>query len=241
MFGDHPYVDLRAADLIRRIASGDKQHLHATRRANQAFDVLPQSHRPRAVRAIAPITQRRYGVEESAQRATLYRIWGREHQECLRRRQLDAGCRRWKGRRPVDHAEPGSGNDRRNRNSSGNWVQTYPDYSYLDGCHTGDRAFTFQSDHYFVFNLKVHGSWRVSQHRQHDRPHRIVGTDALGSATHLQRRQYPAAELATKPRPPCNPIRRTARSVSAVPICSRGAPDQGVAAHSVRNSSEDIS
>ena len=46
--------------------------------------------------------------------------------------------------------------------TSGNWVQTYPDYSYLDGCTTGERAFTFQSDHYFIFNFKVHGSWRLS-------------------------------------------------------------------------------
>ena len=46
--------------------------------------------------------------------------------------------------------------------TASNWVQTYPDYSYLNGCTTGERAFTFTSDHYFIFNFKVHGSWRIS-------------------------------------------------------------------------------
>jgi hypothetical protein len=43
------------------------------------------------------------------------------------------------------------------------WSQIRPDYSYLNGCVTGYRAFTFRADGYFTFNQHVHGSWRVDQ------------------------------------------------------------------------------
>ncbi len=41
------------------------------------------------------------------------------------------------------------------------WSQVRPNYSYLNGCETGYRAFLFTRDGYFVFDRKVHGSWRL--------------------------------------------------------------------------------
>jgi hypothetical protein len=43
------------------------------------------------------------------------------------------------------------------------WSQIRPNYSYLNGCETGYRAFSFTRDGYFVFDNKVHGSWRVDR------------------------------------------------------------------------------
>ena len=43
------------------------------------------------------------------------------------------------------------------------WSQIRPDYSYLNGCVTGYRAFVFRDDGYFTFNQHVHGSWRIDQ------------------------------------------------------------------------------
>lgn len=42
-----------------------------------------------------------------------------------------------------------------------NWSQIRPNRDYLNGCVTGYRAFTFSQTGHFVFNRKVHGSWRV--------------------------------------------------------------------------------
>ena len=43
------------------------------------------------------------------------------------------------------------------------WSQIRPDYSYLNGCVTGYRAFVFRDDGYFTFNQHIHGSWRIDQ------------------------------------------------------------------------------
>jgi hypothetical protein len=42
------------------------------------------------------------------------------------------------------------------------WSQIVPNYSYLNGCVNGYRAFIFTPDGYFVFDGKVHGSWRLT-------------------------------------------------------------------------------
>jgi hypothetical protein len=92
----------------------------------------------------------------------LYRIWG----PCLRNACAAAGLMlvvvAGRGLAQSTTQNPDQGTIDESQFIGENWVQTYPDYSYLDGCHTGYRAFTFTADHYFVFNLKVHGSWRVS-------------------------------------------------------------------------------
>jgi len=41
------------------------------------------------------------------------------------------------------------------------WSQISPNRDYLNGCVTGYQAFSFSQTGYFVFNRKVHGSWRV--------------------------------------------------------------------------------
>lgn len=43
------------------------------------------------------------------------------------------------------------------------WSQIRPNYEYLNGCETGFRSFSFTRDGYFVFDNKVHGSWRVDR------------------------------------------------------------------------------
>ena len=43
------------------------------------------------------------------------------------------------------------------------WSQIRPNYAYLNGCETGFRSFSFTRDGYFVFDNKVHGSWRVDR------------------------------------------------------------------------------
>jgi len=40
------------------------------------------------------------------------------------------------------------------------WSQIVPNYGYLNACQTGYRAFVFTDDGYFVFDRRVHGSWR---------------------------------------------------------------------------------
>lgn len=40
------------------------------------------------------------------------------------------------------------------------WSQSRPDRGYLNGCVTGYRAFTFSADGHFVFDRKLHGTWR---------------------------------------------------------------------------------
>ena len=44
--------------------------------------------------------------------------------------------------------------------TSSKWVQVVPDYSYLNGCVTGYRAFDFSDDGFFILDNKVHGDWR---------------------------------------------------------------------------------
>ena len=43
------------------------------------------------------------------------------------------------------------------------WSQIKPDYSYLAGCTTGYRSFYFSETGYFLFDNRVHGSWRVDR------------------------------------------------------------------------------
>jgi hypothetical protein len=43
------------------------------------------------------------------------------------------------------------------------WSQIQPNYFYLNGCSTGYRAFLFNDTGYFLFDNRVHGSWRVDQ------------------------------------------------------------------------------
>lgn len=43
------------------------------------------------------------------------------------------------------------------------WSQIRPDRAYLNGCVTGYRAFQFADSGYFIFDRKVHGSWRVDR------------------------------------------------------------------------------
>jgi len=44
--------------------------------------------------------------------------------------------------------------------TSSKWVQVSPDYSYLNGCVTGYRAFDFSDTGYFTLDNKVHGDWK---------------------------------------------------------------------------------
>jgi hypothetical protein len=43
------------------------------------------------------------------------------------------------------------------------WSQIQPNYSYLNGCSTGYRAFLFADTGYFLFDNRIHGSWRVDR------------------------------------------------------------------------------
>lgn len=43
------------------------------------------------------------------------------------------------------------------------WAQIRPDRAYLNGCVTGYRAFQFADSGYFIFDRKIHGSWRVDR------------------------------------------------------------------------------
>lgn len=41
------------------------------------------------------------------------------------------------------------------------WSQIYPDFNYPLGCVNGYLAFVFSDNGSFVFNHRVHGSWRL--------------------------------------------------------------------------------
>jgi hypothetical protein len=43
------------------------------------------------------------------------------------------------------------------------WSQIRPDRNYLNGCVTGYRAFQFDQTGYFIFDRRIHGSWRLDQ------------------------------------------------------------------------------
>lgn len=58
----------------------------------------------------------------------------------------------------AQRAEDAVGSDRFTQRS---WSQIRPNRDYLNGCVTGYRAFSFSRTGHFVFNRKVHGSWRV--------------------------------------------------------------------------------
>ena len=42
-----------------------------------------------------------------------------------------------------------------------NWSQIVPNHDYLEGCVTAYRAFQFNPLGYFIFDRRIHGTWRV--------------------------------------------------------------------------------
>ncbi len=61
------------------------------------------------------------------------------------------------------NAQPADEDTHADRFTNRYWSQSRPDRNYLNGCVTGYRAFMFSDNGYFVFDRRIHGSWRLDQ------------------------------------------------------------------------------